>query len=198
VRQLVDAFKLPPGCHRVVEAMARCHEEHGSGVSDKELMIGYGLRGDPERIAARTRARGEPPVFDGIAEEARLSRRYTICCVALLVAAGVVRRWWGGPHADPRENARDHLQRANKAGERREHVQGIGGAGWANAYTVDGISDPLPPDDPPPPSAPPSPPIQPVPEHARKSIRAMRDGLERDRVERQRRRLAEEEEARGP
>lgn len=198
MRQLVDAVELPPGCHRVVEAMARCHEEHGAGVGDRELMIGYGLRGDPRRVEARVRARGERPVFDGIAEEAQLSRRYTIHCVALLIAAGVLRRWFGGPNPDYRKNVREHLQRANAAGERREHVQGIGGAGWANAYTVEGIADPLPPDDPPRPPGPRPAPVQPAPEHALARIREMRDGLERDRVERQRRRLAEQEEARGP
>lgn len=162
-------------------------------------MIGYGLRGDPKRLEARQRARGEAPRFDGIAEEAKLSRRYAIHCVQLIVnhPSSPFRKWFGGPDPDYRKNVRDdHLQRANKAGERRVHTQGVGGAGWANAYTVEGIPDPLPPDDPPP--RPTEPPSTPAPTEPPAGWRRVRDAHERDRLERQRRRLADQEEARGP
>jgi len=196
VAAMVDRGDLPQGCGRVVDAMARCHEEHGSKVRDLELLIGYGLRGDPRRLEARTRARGEPPRFDGIAEEAGLSRRYVIWCVALLVGLGVLRKWCGGPNTDYRRNVNPSvLQRPNGAGERRECQQAIGGSGWANAYTVEGIPDPVR-DDPPaePPEQPRRP--EPAPAHAREHIARMRESLERDRLERQRRRLRQEEEQR--
>lgn len=197
VRQLVDAGELLPGCARVMDAMARCHEDHGAGVRDLELLIGYGLAGDKRRVEARKKARGELPRFDGIAEEAGITRRYAMTCVAMLVARGLLKRWFGGPNRDYRKNAKDILQRPNAAGDRRLCLQGIGGSGWANAYTVDGIEDP-PPDEPPRPPEPPSPAPR-EPSHlgrAREQLQRIRDNLERDRVARQRRRLADEERVR--
>lgn len=210
VRSMVDAGDLPPGCDRVMEAMARCYDERGAGIKEKglPLLIGYGLAGDAERLAARARSHVPPPVFIGIAEESGLSRRWAIYCVALIVSVGVLQRWYGGPKRDPRENVKSVLQRPTVAGrtedgrpiygERREHVHGIGGTGLANAYTVNGI--PEPPVEPEP--RPPEPPRGPqLPDDrnpdALRRIREITEGLERDRVERQRRRLNEQA-SRGP
>lgn len=209
VRQLVDAGDLPPACGKVIEAMARCHAEHGKGVADRELLIGYGWRGDPARAEARTRSHAEPPVFEGIANEAGISRRWAIACVKLIAGVGILRRWFGGPNLDYRANVQPVAQRIpplaggrrgerTEDGERREHVQGIGGAGWANAYTVEGIPDPVD-DDPRPPPEDRGPAPGPDPDrnpNALQRVRQMVAGLDQDAIERQRRRLKEQEERR--
>lgn len=206
VQEAVDAGLLPPGCARVAEALARCHEEHGQGVAQQWLLIGYGASGQKERIQARKRSHAEPPVHLGLAEEAGLSRRWTIHCVKLIVAMGIVRKWFGGPKHDPRENGHDVQQRHRKCdGARTWHVHGIGGSGLANGYTVEGIPDPpyggrpRPPDPEPEP-----PPWEPPRPEAVAAVREMTQGLARDGVDRQRRRLQEQEarrlqgEPRGP
>jgi len=200
VRVMVEQGDLPPGCTRVIEAMARCHADHGAGVADRELLLGYGARGDAKRVEARARApHAEQPVFAGIAEEAQLSRRYVISCVARLVVGGILRKWFGGPKEDYRQNVQPVLQRPNGEGERQEVLQGIGGSGWANAYTVEGIEDPVPPDPPVPPGRGLPVASEPGPDYdrARAKIREINEGLERDRIERLRRRLATEP-SRGP
>jgi len=197
VRQHVDRREAPPGCLRIAEAMARCHQDHGAPVRDQELLLGYGWLGDPERTEARKRSRAEPPVFEGIANEAQLSRRWAIACVQKLVALGRLRRWFGGPNEDYRQNAREgHLQRAHpKTGERHEYVQGVGGAGWANAYTVEGIPDPVPPEDDPPPPRPGPPPEPERPSERPAAWVSLRQRHEAERLDKLRRRLAE---PRGP
>lgn len=196
--ELVDAGALPPGCRHVARALARCHEEHGKGVQGRWLLIGLGNKGQKERVEARKRSHAEPPVHAGLAEEAGLSRRWTIHCLNLLLAVGL-RKWWGGPKRDPRENQQTVLQRRRKSdGQRSEHVQGIGGSGLANGWTVEGIPDP-PYDGPRPPVPPepdPEPPWAPPPQWARDRVRQMTEELARHGVERQRRRLREEEERR--
>jgi hypothetical protein len=141
-RALVDDGALPPACSHVVETMARCHLEHGKGVQQQWLLIGYGDRGDPRRIEGRRKSTAEPPVHLGIADETQLSRRWAITCVLLLVQAGIVKRWYGGPDTDPRLNTQPVTQRHPTTGEELERVQGLGGSGNANGYTVDGIPDP--------------------------------------------------------
>jgi hypothetical protein len=205
--ELVDAGALPPGCRRITEALARCHEEHGQGVANRWLLIGLGNKGQKERVEARKRSHAEPPVHVGLAEEAGLSRRWTVHCLNLLQAIGL-RKWWGGPKRDPRDNHKRVLQRPTVVGrqpdgkpvygERREHRHGIGGSGLANGYTVEGIPDP-PYDGPRPPAPPepdPEPPWAPPPPWAVERVRQITEGLARDGVERQRRRLREEEERR--
>lgn len=208
VRELVATRDLPPGCDRVMEAMARCYDERGAGVKEAglPLLIGYGIEGDANRAAARARSHVPPPIFE-LSKEAGLSRRWVIHCIGLLASVGPLRRWFGGPHRDCRKNVQPVLQRPIVVGrttegkpvygERREHVHGIGGTGLANAYTVDGIPDP--PFEPEP--RPPEPPRGPEPAdrnpNAPQRVREITEGLERDRVERQRRRLSEEA-SRGP
>jgi hypothetical protein len=66
------------------------------------------------------------------------------------------------------------------------HTVGRGGAGWANAYYVHGITPPPPPTTPPPPQVPdPEPEPPPRPERWRE----IREQLERDRIARLRRKV---------
>lgn len=196
MRELVEGGILPAGCVRVLEALARCHLEHGSGVADRELLIGYGAHGDPSRVAARANSRAEPPVHLGIAEEAQLSRRWAIFCVLLLVQHDVVRRWYGGPHRDYAQNVQSVRHRHPRTGQTYEREHGIGGSGWANGYTVDGIPDPERPPEPEPELEPPPPPSDEVNSEGRERWQAIRRAHEEDRISRQRRRLGGD--TRGP
>jgi hypothetical protein len=189
VQELVEAGQLPPGCSRVAEAMARCHGELGQGVAMQLLWIGYGNRGDPHRERARAAARAaghEGPVHEGIAEEASLSRRWAIACLRLLVQSGIVRRWYGGPHErfDDNVRARDQRDHPRTGRPRGEHLQGIGGTGNANGYTVEGIPDPQPPPGPRPAPADPGPQQDEPNSAGYRRFRAALDEREHERLQR--------------
>ena len=187
-REAIRAAGLPGGCIRVVDQLAERHQELGKGCHDQPVYQGYGHRGDRRREASARQSE-----LPALAEATGLTRRWTIACIALLVAAGMIRKLPGGRHPHGARWTDGSLKNEQQVthchyltGGTVERRQAVGGAGWANGYLVEGIPDPEPEPEPEPE---PSPRPEPEPESRPERFREILREHEQDRLERQRARL---------